>query len=335
MLGEYGILLSVCTGIITSLNAAYRHTRLEVECLRNKGKLRLRMNNEANIFSYNSTSFPISSFHCHLELSVPSSQYGFSVFIEEMSMSSPRTSPGCRDDYLQFGRDILFVTTHLSRKYCGVVEPPVTLSENGIKSFKFPSTPLSRRIYNEEDDREMDIWIVIDNLSREDSMSMNKSLTLVVTPFKKSCRGGDTIYRQCQDSNRCVRRDLFCDGRVNCALPYRDPADEAQCRDIPSPQPEPWSIKEAIVIVIFISSFCTIVAIITWFVMKFRKPSSPKPIIQLIPRQSAADLLTGDLPQHFLPTCPPLHPPPYTPGQGPPHEHPVSNNPPRYEIIWT
>ena len=184
------------------------------------------MNNEVNIFSFNSSSFPSTSLHCHLELSVPSSSYGFSVMIEEMSLSGSSTSLGCADDYLQFGRDILFVTTHLSRKYCGMVEPPVAHTENGIKSFQFPFTPLSRRIYNEEDDREMDVWIVIENMSREDRM--NKSFTLVVTPFKKYCGSRDALYRQCQDSTRCIRRELFCDGRINCAWPYREPAGKNQ-----------------------------------------------------------------------------------------------------------
>lgn len=51
-------------------------------------------------------------FKCHLELYLPSSSYGFSVFIEEMSLSGSSLS-GCNEDYVQFGRDILFVTTHL------------------------------------------------------------------------------------------------------------------------------------------------------------------------------------------------------------------------------
>ena len=59
-------------------------------------------------------------FSCHLELFLPSSLYGFSIFIEEMSLGGSQGG-GCRRDYLQFGRDILFLTTHKSRKYCGQV----------------------------------------------------------------------------------------------------------------------------------------------------------------------------------------------------------------------
>ena len=52
-------------------------------------------------------------------------------------------------------------------------------------SFDFPLTPLARRIYNEEEDREMDIWLNIN--TRDRGRDQEKSLTLVVTPFKASC----------------------------------------------------------------------------------------------------------------------------------------------------
>ena len=79
------------------------------------------------MFTYNSSSpGPVTVtrpvFTCHLELVLPSSLYGFSVFIEEMSLGGSQGG-SCRRDYLQFGRDILFLTTHKSRKYCGEVEP--------------------------------------------------------------------------------------------------------------------------------------------------------------------------------------------------------------------
>ena len=84
-------------------------------------------------------------FSCHLELFLPSSLYGFSIFIEEMSLGGSQGG-GCRRDYLQFGRDILFLTTHKSRKYCGEVEPPVaTVRQEGVTGFDFPLTPLANR----------------------------------------------------------------------------------------------------------------------------------------------------------------------------------------------
>ena len=173
------------------------------------------------VFTFNSSFALGNSFKCHLELYLPSSSYGFSVFIEEMTLSGS-TMSGCSEDYLQFGRDILFVTTHLSRKYCGDVELPVPRSKNGVVRFEFPFTPLARRIYNEEEDKEMDIWININTRDLEENQ--HKTLTLVVTPFKMSCATRDSLYQQCRFSTKCVRRELFCDGRVNCAWPYVEPA---------------------------------------------------------------------------------------------------------------
>ena len=196
--------------------------RLDKVCAGNGSKTSLNMKHEVVTVLTFISSFALgNSFKCHLELYLPSSSYGFSVFIEEMTLSGS-TMSGCSEDYLQFGRDILFVTTHLSNKYCGDVELPIARSKNGVVRFEFPFTPLARRIYNEEKDKEMDIWININTRDLEENL--HKTLTLVVTPFKKSCATRDSLYKQCRFSTKCVRRELFCDGRVNCAWPYVEPA---------------------------------------------------------------------------------------------------------------
>ena len=95
------------------------YCRLEDECPGSK-KLKIRLQSEVNLITFNSSQFPGSSLHCHLghrhihpdntqqnllegnntvaitvcaysmvdvtlvsELSVPSTQYGLAVFIEE------------------------------------------------------------------------------------------------------------------------------------------------------------------------------------------------------------------------------------------------------------
>ena len=91
----------------------------------------------------------------------------------------------------------------------------------------------------------------------------HKTLSLTVTRFKKTCGKDDPVYRwgtdwlryditynwgcalsliwyfqnlappcrRCSSSSRtCVRKDLFCDGRINCALPTSKPPDETSCR---------------------------------------------------------------------------------------------------------
>ena len=89
-------------------------------CNSNGSKTLINVKQEVvSVFSFNSSLLapgpgpgPSQEFRCHLELYLPSSSYGFSVFIEEMSLTGSSLS-GCSNDYVQFGRDILFVTTHL------------------------------------------------------------------------------------------------------------------------------------------------------------------------------------------------------------------------------
>ena len=101
------------------------------------------------------------------------------------------------------------------------MELPVARGKSGLVRFEFPFTHLARRIYNEEKDKEMDIWININTRDLEENL--HKTLTLVVTPFMKSCATHDRLYQQCRFSTKCVRRELFCDGRVTCAWPYVKP----------------------------------------------------------------------------------------------------------------
>ena len=46
---------------------------------------------------------------------------GFFVYFDSMSLNEDKDGD-CEEDYVQFGRDILFITSHRSNKYCGVIE---------------------------------------------------------------------------------------------------------------------------------------------------------------------------------------------------------------------
>ena len=164
--------------------------------------MRLLVGRKAHVFSFNSSDSKLNGLKCHLELAVPSSSFGFSVFLEEMSLSGS-VETGCTKDFVQFGRDILFVTTHMSSKYCGKIELPI---------HNKAGTPLHSRIYHEQEDREMDIWMHITRENQE-----NKIVNMVVTPFMKTCKEEDRDYKQCGYRDYCISRELFCDGRVNCA----------------------------------------------------------------------------------------------------------------------
>ena len=88
----------------------------------------------------------------------------------------------------------------------------------------------------------------------------HKTLSLTVTPFMKSCKKEDrklrltfnymyeiklmtkmfvlsiNWFRRCSSSSRqCIRKELFCDGRINCALPSSKPLDEASCTRTTTP----------------------------------------------------------------------------------------------------
>ena len=93
-----------------------------------------------------------------------------------------------------------------------------------------------KRVYTENIDREMDIWINIP------SRTIQSKLTLIVTPYKKVCGGShpggyipcfkqidcnydDNCYKAKAESI-CVKKDLFCDGRVNCPYKHGEAADE-------------------------------------------------------------------------------------------------------------
>ena len=130
----------------------------------------------------------------------------------------------CQEDYVQFGRDILFITSHRSNKYCGVIEgsvqsPPTNTSIEDMQSV----TPLDKRIYSESSDQEMDLWV---KMTIESLGTRPKTLSLIVTPFKKTCSSMDHRYKRCGSSTKCVRAELFCDGAVNCALPTKLPQGE-------------------------------------------------------------------------------------------------------------
>lgn len=300
----------------------YKLHRLEKLCSANGSKVRSSIGTEVNVFTFNSSSANLGSsrtvFSCHLELFLPSSLYGFSIFIEEMSLGGSQGG-GCRRDYLQFGRDILFLTTHKSRKYCGEVEPPVaTVRQEGVTGFDFPLTPLANRIYSEEDDMEMDVWLQIEL----GEAALDKSLTLVVTPFKKSCASRDLLYRQCRYSTKCVRKELFCDGRINCAWPYSEPADEVYCRESSKPEVSSWSMSDLPVIVLVLLILLTVLLGLGCALRRFSRHQEKFPAgcrqvrhrdRAVLTRTTQREVMEAVMEEQFLPSCPPLHlPPPYS-----------------------
>jgi len=208
----------------------YQTKRLDKICSGGR-KARFLLNSGAHLFKFNSSQTSTSEkfFSCHLELSLSSPDFGFFIFIEEMSFSGS-TITGCGEDFLQFGRDILFVTTHLSVRYCGKVERPRLKTNLAVKEVS--TSHISQRSYTEQSDREMDIWINM-KLS-PDKAGPHKNLALLVTPFKKKCGSDDVLYLQCGQEEACIRKDLQCDGMVNCPPSLGIVSDEHNCPNHPN-----------------------------------------------------------------------------------------------------
>ena len=64
-----------------------------------------------------------------------------------------------------------------------------------------------------------------------------RSINPVLWSFRCGTVWSLLTSRRCSSSSRqCIRRELFCDGRVNCALGGSKPLDEASCTSTNSPQ---------------------------------------------------------------------------------------------------
>jgi len=215
---QLALLITTQTRVTLALSALlsspYKHFNLERLCGPVKNKQSLYLHNQAHQFTFNSTNKEL--IKCHLELHLHSDIFGFSVFIQEMKLED---SDDCSRDFLQFGRDFIVFTSHKSKKRCGVLAP---LDLSGQELGEDWVSQLARREYIETTDTEMDLWL---SVYPPGPGGPNKELSLVVTPFKKQCSAGDGYYKQCPGSEKCIKRELFCDGFVNCD---GDPKDEQE-----------------------------------------------------------------------------------------------------------
>ena len=304
------------------------NSRLEAECVRNNNKLRFNLQQDVNIFTFNSSNFLLDSLNCHLELVVASPEYGISVFIEEMSLSGSVSS--CPDDYLQFSRDILFVTTHASRKYCGIIEHPVSQTVGGVSTITFPATPLSGRVYSEEEDMDMDMWLQVRNI--QGRRGNEKFLTLVVTPYRKTCKNNEEFI-SCVNYASCIKKDLFCDGRVNCPAHIGHlghPVDEEGCEELDNK--EEASGGPGLELLLFFGVISLSFGICCILILKRIKDSSKMRTCSA-ERQQLEEIVMADNPPQIFPSCPPSLPPPYS-CQPNIQEQQRYREPPRYELLW-
>ena len=158
----------------------------------------------------------------------------------------------------------------------------------------------------------------------------------MVTLYKKTCGDQDGEYVSCINSATCIKRDLFCDGRVNCPGHHGHPADEAECHHHDADQDDlevSWT-WQGFVISIFLLGLLVIVIICTSLGLK-KIMNTSKTKECSTQRRQLEELLAADfLPQ--ISSCPHHEPPPYsTEYQFTSHEQPeLPREPPRYELLW-
>ena len=128
-----------------------------------------------------------------------------------------------------------------SRKFCEHIEPSedsVRVTEEGeeVAEIDHGYIDLKGREYRELEDNEMYVWL---RASHRDDM--RERVRLIVTPVQLQCSSSDIFWTPCSSSRSrgpCVRRDLLCDGIVNCGRDVST-ADESPevCRSRVKPGP--------------------------------------------------------------------------------------------------
>ena len=176
---------------------------------------------------------------CHFELETLSKDYGFHIYFDEMNIDASTINEDnnkcnvnannnkCKD-YVQFARDVVIFDTYHSCKYCGYrekihYESAVYEDYNRIKK-------QGKRLYIEGSaDGEMDVYFKMSKQS-DRTNNFNRTIRIIATIYKKSCKHNDQIWKQCDHTNQCVKRDFFCDRYPNCAWPHGEiPTDELEC----------------------------------------------------------------------------------------------------------
>ena len=91
----------ISCSLASLLTHRYKKYDLVELCGRNREKKRIEMGTVAHQFILNGTNR--NFINCHLELKIPSKEFGFAVFTESMKLDS--TSKGCEQDFVQYGRE--------------------------------------------------------------------------------------------------------------------------------------------------------------------------------------------------------------------------------------
>eukprot|EP00088_Acartia_fossae_P053100 TRINITY_DN6026_c0_g2_i2.p1 TRINITY_DN6026_c0_g2~~TRINITY_DN6026_c0_g2_i2.p1 ORF type:complete len:320 (+),score=58.14 TRINITY_DN6026_c0_g2_i2:105-962(+) len=144
---------------------------------------------------------------------------------------------------------------------CRTLKHRDNIGNEGDRIGYLQESAFSSRIYQNMHN-ELDFWMELSGKS-----GVRKELSMVVTPVRSCQKWQDKRMMRCPQSMDCIHRDLFCDGKINCAN-YAFDEDTNECTDFvqegffQSPIGVPIIIVLAIVlpigIVIFIISCISI-----------------------------------------------------------------------------
>ena len=136
-------------------------------------------------------------------------------------------------------RDFAFISSVKSEKFCEHIEPSapsVRVTEEGeeVAEIDYGDTGLRDREHMELEDNEMYLWLRV-----SPSPSDSERVRLIVTPVQVRCSSTDIFWTPCSSSSGpCVRRDLVCDGIVNCGQEITDTDESSEvCRSRVKPGP--------------------------------------------------------------------------------------------------
>ena len=209
--------LSYLTCLFVTCQASYRHVSLSSPdlCLSTNslslapGLIRTVTLEESSavILTIIANNGKVPFRKCDLKIK-SSPDHGLMVRVETGALRQSTRGRAKCIDYLQLGRDdsTPFYTWDKTEKLCGEFSGTSYTDNNG----------------------ELLIWLRLgewDNLDTKESVH----LSLVITQFRFE---GASKYRACHSAHTWIRREYFCDGRVNCAKDARPvDEDEAVCKN--------------------------------------------------------------------------------------------------------
>lgn len=175
-------------------------------CSRDEKGKSLQLGAGAALLTLDNPSPSMQNSKCSVKI-VADQGFGLMVYIEDMHLrtrsEAGRAGKNRCFDYVQFGRDDLvpFFTLFKSEELCG--------NQTGF--------------HYDEPGGKLLVWLNLGH-SRFNTQD-NIRLTVVVTAYKHGRTEDSTNFRLCSKGDRLIRKEYFCDWRINCALDAK-PGDE-------------------------------------------------------------------------------------------------------------